>query len=391
MKSYILAGIICALSIVALYLEVKAQGQRAVKTIGWWCGALGLVAGLALFIITNRDQQAAEAKMTLLQSQQAAELKAVRTVQEESATIQKQQRSDLEAIINSQQEALLQAKEAAKAQAKAEEAQANIIQLQRGQNQLQKDQIKILGRLSESQQSQIQLLKRAYNLSGIEISFKPSDKHWDLVAGLYGKLKSPQQDMPYSAVVMVAEREGKQKHWDISFKGTHTRGGVVQLPSVSTADDANKAFEDVINAASLGLTIIWGNGTVTTIEPMTNKIDQLPSAIKVSREEITLTLRPPQVVLNFNDLDKKREITLRGRHYVHLRGQNYDVRAPNSFRVTSLDPNVELNQIIQTNWKVKYDGTFLSRSQSLISGPHTLQFRFTFVEASPAKASGATR
>src|SRR5229473_5264811 len=56
-------------------------------------------------------------------------------------------------------------------------------------------------------------MRADHDLSGIEISFKPSTEQWSRIANLYSRIRSPAklpagEEFPYSAATMKAERTG---------------------------------------------------------------------------------------------------------------------------------------------------------------------------------------
>jgi hypothetical protein len=375
MLIYILAAIICIGGLVNLFEENKSQGKRSYKDRALLSSALVIIVSLLLVVATTSEQQNGDAQRARMQAEQAAmqkehaiELGKVRHRLEEERLraehVQEQQRQRAEAAAKAQEE---QAKAQAIQLSKAEDlerAQNNVIKLQRAQNESSK-------KLTESQKRELQLLDRVIlndNLSGVEISFKPSEEHWAKIAQAYRGITSPQKDVSYSSVVMMAERN--EGHWKIRFADTKIVGGRIQLPAVSTSETDYKAFEQVINEAVMGLAIIWGNNTISIIEPFTKDIDDLPSAIKVSRDEIALVLRHPRMIWNLNELKANPKITLRGR--------NYPVKMPSALTIRSLDPGVTLNQRIDLNWQLGYreDGPFLEQLLPYYSGPHELDYRF---------------
>lgn len=207
------------------------------------------------------------------------------------------------------------------------------------------------------------------DLSGIEISFKPSTQQWSRIAELYSKIKSPAgEEFPYSAATMKAERSGDR--WKIDFGPVERKEGTIRFPQVLSDQENTKAFEDVIHEASIALWIKWGAGSETEIEPWRH---EYASAIMVSQDIIALTLVPPLIKLNLNSLNGNPTLILRSR----------DERSslPRSLRFRSLDSVIALDQTIDLDWKKEErhsdDGdTYIKRTKPYISGPHRLQITF---------------
>jgi hypothetical protein len=371
MLTYIFAILLCIASIVGIYVQTRSEGKKAFRTVGWWCGVVTCLCSLLLFWAADREQQKESAQKALIQERQASELERMRYIQEE-------QRSRADLIIKTQQEQISQAKQ-------LEQSQASVIELQKAQSI-------VSNRLIESQKREI----LNHNLSGIEISFKPSAAQWAEIVEAYQNTKSPQPGVSYSVATMTAERDGK--HWAINFKPNTLQGGPMMFPGFSTSPsdtqdgESNevlrnkKAFEEVISKASIGLLIEWGNGTQTMIEPWRREINALPSAIEVSEDRIALILRPPEMTWNLNELNEHPTITLRGR--------GYPIKLPITFRIRSLDPGVVLDQTINLAWKDRSNTSttpLLERLMNKTSGPHRLQVAFKFVPPTPVKVTSVVQ
>lgn len=207
------------------------------------------------------------------------------------------------------------------------------------------------------------------DLSGIEISFKPSADQWLRIAELTSKIESPGgAEFPYSAAIMKAERRGD--HWKIDFGLVTGEKGTIRPSPVLSNQPEGKAFEEVIRAASIPLWIKWGDGSETELEPL--RYDY-PSAITVSQDTIALTFLPPLIRLNLNSLNANPTILLRSR--------NKPFSLPKSFRFRSLDSVIALDQTIDLDWKAEErnsdDGDiYIKRTKPYISGPHRLQVSF---------------
>jgi hypothetical protein len=207
------------------------------------------------------------------------------------------------------------------------------------------------------------------NLSEIEISYTPSQKKWDEIARAYSKIKSPESDLPYANASMKAESDGD--YWKIDFEPTAVPDGYKKLHRLSTKD--NPLFVAVLKEALIGLRILWGNGTETTVSP-----DQAyyPSALFVSRQKVSFILRPPLVVWSLNELYDNPVVT--------FFGKDYPIELPETFTVHSLDPGVALEQTIELGW-LKRTASEPSKKPSDIfdlymnrqkSGPHRLLVKF---------------
>lgn len=347
MTLYIIAGLICLFSVVALFLEIRSGGQEALGSARFWFEVAAFVTTLIFFIVASNAQQKESAAKDSAAEKQASDLQIVRNSQ-------KAQGETLELQLRTQ---LAGAKDQAEAQKKE-------LELQNEQNEISR-------RLIEAQQGEIQLLNRLnlnHNLSGIELSFTPSRERWNRIALAYLGTKSPpQQGVSYIDAPMTAERDGD--HWRLAFGPIDMKEGNKKLDRLSTAEAANKAFEDVINEASLGLRIEWGNGTNTTLEPWSQ---DYPSAIYVSHDRISLTLHPPLVSWNLNELKDNATVKFYGR--------DFPIELPPSFRIRSLDPAVAFNQTIQLDWKFRGKSRdYEQQMNRQSSGPHKLNIVFKFV------------
>lgn len=358
MTLYICAIIICLFSIVGLSLEVRSQGQRAVVSPRFWCEVVVVVVTLLLFFVASRDQQIESAQKALTAERQVSELERVRNTQEG-------QRSQSDHMIRIQ-ELQLEKQEAQLEKQEAQLAGAKDLAI------AQDEQKETLRRLVESQRGEIQLLNRLtlnHNLSGIEVAFTPSRERWKKISAAYGRTNAPpQQGVSYIDAAMTAERDGD--HWRIVFDPIKLKEGNKKLDRLTTADANNKAFEDVLNEALLGLRIEWGNGTNTALEPWSK---DYPATIYVSHEKIALTLRPPLVLWNLNELKDNPTVKFYGR--------DYPTALPPSFTIRSLDPAVAFNQTIQLDWKKRAKSTdYDFQMNRQVSGPHKLGIAFRFVK-----------
>jgi hypothetical protein len=361
---YICAFIIGFFSIIGIGLEIRSEG-RIFRSPRFWCEVVVILATSVILFVTivdqqraARDQQRESGEKALAAERQAAQLTNVRNSQEA-------QRSTQDLQLKTQEAQLAGAKDLVKAQAEQKET---------------------LKRLIEAQSGEILLLNRLpldRNLKGIELSFTPSRERWNAIALAYKGTVPPEQGVSYIDAPMMAEREGD--HWRITFGEIKSREGNKMLGDLSTADPNNKAFEKVIDAASLGLRIEWGNATTTAFEPMRQRY---PSAIYVSHDSIALILRPPLLLWNLNALNDD----MRANHKptVTFYGRDYPVALPTGFRIRSLDPAVVLDQTIPLDWKNR--GKSRDPEQQMnrqVSGPHRLSIAFSrldiFRGTSPSK------
>jgi len=221
--------------------------------------------------------------------------------------------------------------------------------------------------IAELQEVNQQLTKIGLDrdLSGIEISFKPTVEHWSRIAKMYSKIESPVPGIPYSAATMKAE--SSEGHWKIDFDPVSRPEATIRFPQVLPNQPNAKAFEDVIHEASIALWIKWGADLETELEPLRY---QYPSAISISQDRIALTLRPPETRVNLNYLRANPTMILRGRNDA------------SSLRFRSLDLAVTLDQTIDMQWR-KEDivpendvDTYIRRIKPYVSGPHRLQITF---------------
>jgi hypothetical protein len=216
----------------------------------------------------------------------------------------------------------------------------------------------------------INTLSLERDLFGVEISFRPSTKHWANILEAYKGIESPVKPaelFAYSASTMIAE--GRNGYWKIDFTPVERKEGSIRFSPVSTDRPENRAFEKVINAAVINLLITWGDGIVTEISPRGN----YPSSVTVSQDLITFTLRSPDLRLNLNYLKTHPTIILKGASYPpNLRNGGYPV----DVRVRSLDHSAIFDQTITLNWAKGTDESHLGKMMPYVSGPHSLAINF---------------
>jgi len=227
-----------------------------------------------------------------------------------------------------------------------------------------------------SQKGAIKLLNRIplnRYLSGIEISYTPSEKKWKEIEKAYGEITSPETDLKYVDAPMKAESDGE--HWKIDFEPALIKGngrtfrgkpigGYKKLHKLSTK--TNPLFEAVLREALIGLRILWSNGTETVLSP---EQDYYPSAMYVSQKKISFILRPPIVLWNLNEIYDDAFVT--------FFGKDYPIELPKTFTIRSLDPGVALNQTIELNWAKRTDpNPYDLQMNPKTSGPHPLMVAF---------------
>ena len=234
-----------------------------------------------------------------------------------------------------------------------------------GSEYTQKNTVDELQRVNQN----LVVMRGAHDLAGIEISFKPSNEQWSRIAAEFNKIKSDAGDeFPYRAAPMMADRT--DGGWVFDFGAIeNTQKGWVRPARVLPGNEKTKAFEQVIHEALIPLWIKWCCGIETEIEPWR---DNYPSALTVSQEKITFTLRPPFLRLNVNSLNNDPMIAVRSR-----KGNE---SLPTSLTFRSLDSVIILDQKIDLNWKEERDSgegdTYTRRTKPFSSGPYKLVMKF---------------
>lgn len=345
---------ICVFTVGGFFLELRSEGHRVFKSLRFWCGVLACFASFLFFYIANSQQRKDDIEKGVAAQKQAGEIQSIRRTSEE---IKEHDKLEFENQTLRQKAQLEEAKNLVKAQEEQKDSLKKVIAAQALN-------VRLLNTLSLD-----------HDLTGIQISFSPSQDQWARIATAYSKIQSPHRDMAYVDVPMMAERVGD--HWQLYFEalyikpyvlntqqGPLTMGGYKRFLTISTA---NKLFEVVLNEAAFGLRVEWGNGTSTAVDPTGG---YYPSAVYVSRNRIAIILRPPLVSWNLNDLKRNPEVTFYGRDH---RGP-----LPESFTLCSLDPGVALNQTIQLNWRERTEESYDARMHRQSSGPHRLRVDLKF-------------
>lgn len=257
-------------------------------------------------------------------------------------------------VISQQQDVISQAK-------KLEQSQNKLIESQEREGELS-------ARLLSSQTRGLHQLNRIgmdRMLAGLEISYKPTPQEWKRIVDLYRTLVPTNGEPSYYDSPIIATRAGA--YWRIDFAEVSSEAGRKWFPPVFTDDVRHRAFEQVIQRASLPLWITWGTGTQTFLEPMRG---DYPSEIRLSPEIFSFTLRPPLLELNLDSLHANSVITIRSR------------RRWSELTFHSLDPAVKLDQTLHLEWNkasTPQDMNSIAikeRLHPLTSGPHRLKIEF---------------
>lgn len=200
------------------------------------------------------------------------------------------------------------------------------------------------------------------DISGVEISFKPSPERWSEIARACDKITPQVPGFPYSASTITAERV--EDHWNLDFTAIFRQEGSIRPRPVSTNQPGGEGFEEVLNKALVELLIEWDGGVVTKISPGRD----YPSSITVSKDKIVFTFNQPKLRLNLGKLKADPTVKFRGEAY------------PESLSVRSLDNSVMFDETIKLNWEEKsgeiHADVHEERMMPYISGPHRLNITF---------------
>lgn len=277
-----------------------------------------------------------------------------RKSQEESKAQQASLAAYQSKIEENQKDAIAQAKE-------LKQAQADLIASQ-------KQNLELSATLLDVQTRGLHQLTRIgldRMLTGIEISYKPTAQEWKGIVELYRTLVPTNGEPSYYESPIIATRAGA--YWRIDFEEVSSKEGRKWFAPVFTDDLRYRAFEQILQRASLPLWITWGTGAQTFLEPMRG---DYPSEIRLSPELFSFTLRPPLLELNLDSLHANSLITLRSR------------RRWSDLTFHSLDPAVKLDQTLHLKCeraKMAQDVNLISikeRLHALTCGSHRLQMTF---------------
>jgi len=346
------------------YKTDPSTGKRSLTRVGW-VTVTTLLLGFLLFVSTDIKERRENAERDVAQKQQISSLQEIVKGQNEQISLskgivasQQEQLSISKQLDESQQQQLLLSKGLTEAQKKQLSLSGSLVESQR-------KQLTISGSLIEEQKRQIQQLDKISldrDLTGVEVSFKPSTEHWRKIEAAYEKITLKSSlDFSYTPYfrlsTMTAEKFGD--HWRISFTPVVRPLGTLLIPSVVTNRPDGQAFEDVLRAALIYLSINWGDGLEAQLSAGRN----YPTYISVSRRAIIFTLHPPDIRLSLSVLNDNPRITFKGWNY------------PSSIRVRSLDRGVAFDQTIDANWKEDNDMNWEEVLPS-VSGPHQLKIIF---------------
>lgn len=212
---------------------------------------------------------------------------------------------------------------------------------------------------------QLTLLSLDRNLSGFEISYKPTKEEWYAVTKVYNDIKPNVKDeLSYYDSPIIADRI--YPYWKIDFEPVSLKEGRKWFGPVSTQDPESKKFEELLRAGTLPLLITWGVGSETRQEPIRG---DYPSRITLSPDLFTFSWREPLLELNLRRLRANSEIFLRTR-------KRENIPFPNQLTFRSLDMGVKLMQTVHLEWKPQPSQEFRETLYKYASGPHRLAFDF---------------
>jgi hypothetical protein len=203
-------------------------------------------------------------------------------------------------------------------------------------------------------------LSKDRNLNGIEVSFKPSSEQWSKIAKACDAIPDPNPGFPYKDSTIIAERVGE--YWRLDFLEIRQETGTIRPKPNSTNQPGGKPFEEVIQNVLVELLITWRGEVETEVSPRGN----YPSLVKVSKDEIAYTFRPPLLSLNLSKLKADPKVAFRG-------GSE---ERPSQIRVRSLDDSVTFDQTMNLHWEEKYGDRHVERMMPYAAGPYPLQIKF---------------
>jgi len=328
-------------------------------------GVMALIASIIVHYSNDKKQKELENNQKLTLGVSKGIDAAQKVHLEISQGITKRQAEQVE----KQAEQVEISKDLTKKQVDQLEKQAQQLEMLSRLAQSQKNQIRLSENLTEEQRKQLrqlQQLRLDRDLSGVEISFKPSVDHWALIAHACDKIPPPSRGFPYSASTIMAERVGG--YWEIEFRPIKQAQGSILPPPVSTNLPEHKVFEEVIDIALVELLIRWSNddNLVSVISSRGN----YPASITISKDMIAFTFRPPILRWGLNYLYAKPLVTFRGQQ--DSVPTQTRIPAPTDIRIRSLDYRVKFDQAIKLNWEEKSSDEHFEKWMPYISGPHHL-------------------
>jgi hypothetical protein len=202
------------------------------------------------------------------------------------------------------------------------------------------------------------------NISGIEISYKPSAAQWSRITNAYREIESPAGGLSYTMTPLNAERI--RGYWVINFEPIAQQRGYFRFSQVSTDQTQNQKFEDVIKAALIPLSLKWGDGREIRLNPSEGKY---PAAVTVSKDKVAFAFRPPETILNANDLKANPTVTLKGESDV------------GDLRIRSLDPGIIIDQTLHLDWRRESNLAETTKATPYTSGPYPLTVGLTTAPA----------
>lgn len=369
------------------FFAVLAFGAAVIAAIGrtwdvnkggrWkftWLGSIALVIALIACILSivitskkNREQQ----ELDKNQKEQISYLKGVAEGQKEqlgiTQGIEKKQEAQLatsQKLTNAQDEQLATSQRLTKVQDEQLALSRDLVKSQGTQMRLSKS----LTEEQREQIKQIEQLRLDRDLSGVEISFKPTAAHWAKIARACDKIKPAYKGFPYSASTIKAERA--IGYWNIDFgEIEHPEGkGSIRPPRLSTNLPENKAVEEVIDTALVELSIIWSDDD-DIMSVVSNRGDY-PTSVIISKDMIAFIFRPNDLRLSLGYLKGNPTVTFRGQQ--EPVPASVSAPAPTSITIRSLDYKAKFDESIELNWKYKRGNVHLEKWMPYISGPHPL-------------------
>lgn len=339
MNAFLFQVMTTVLAIGGILIEASFDKESRGSKKKWVTRALSsgvLIIGLCSVFLARREAQ-----------RDAAHNEAISQV---TIADQKQALKDLTTMKSGQLEQLSQAEEAKRLQTQVIDSQNSQLKMSNELKQAQRMGIREVSKLS---------LDR--DLAGIEISYKPDADKWDKIVRIYEKIRYSDPDLSYKdpdpsyhEAPIIAERVGE--HWLVDFEPVNLREGMKWFPHLLTSEPGNKGFDALLREASIGLLIKWSDGTETDIEPVRS---DYPSVVRVKRDLISFTLRPPFLKLYLGTLYAQPQ------PIVSFRGRNY----PKEVRFRSLDPSVRFDEVIQFNWREEPSALPRERTKRFVSGP----------------------
>jgi hypothetical protein len=344
---YLSQLLILAVGFAAIWWDRRVASQDSSKrkpTVMTFIAAASMAAGFILFIAADIKSREDDAKRASAQAEQISNLKQVVAGQKDELELAKHIKSVQEELteqakeLNAQQAQQLSSSEALKRD------QQEQLAISGGLANAQRRQIGLSTVLTAQQKQQLRRLKEMRldrELSGVEVSFTPSLDQWARITFACGKIPPASLGFPYSASTITAERVGD--HWEIEFGEIRDEdGNTILPPPLSTQSPEGKAFEEVINLAMVELRIEWGSSDLGPDEVTMLSVGRTyPASVRISKDTIAFTFRPPKLRLYLSHLYDNPVVRLRGQQY------------PTSIRFRSLDDKVKFDERSALNWVMR--------------------------------------